>query len=836
MSKEPISNAEELTSQMRQEVSKGSGIDEKYKDWFLEYASYVILDRAVPYIDDGLKPVQRRILHSLNELEDGRYNKAANVIGHTMRYHPHGDMAIGDALVKIAQKDLLIDTQGNWGNPITGDRAAAPRYIEARLSDLAKEILFNDKTTKWQMSYDGRNKEPVKLPVKFPLLLALGVEGIAVGLATKILPHNFVELIRESIAILRGYEPKLLPDFPSGGVADFGAYNDGKKGGKIRVRAVINVESSKLLKIVELPFGVTTSGMIDSILSANDKGQLKIKKIEDNTAQNVEILVHLPPSASPEKMIQALYAFTDCEVSISPNCCVIADNKPQFCGVSDVLKHSVNETKRLLTLELELEQARLKQRLHFSLLEKIFIEHKIYRKIEKAETWDDVLLVIRKSLKAHKDDLLLELSEDDIVKLTEIKIKRISKFDSNRAEEVLSNLRSELAEVEKNLGQITKYSIQYFNNLQKKFAKGRERKTRMETFSKVKVTALAVSDQKLYVNRKDGFIGTGLKKEEFLFECSKMDEIIAVCQDGTFMVSKVSNKMFVGKDIIHVAIFKRGDERKIYHLVYRDGKAGAAMVKRFNITSITRDKQYHLTKGSDHSKVLYFSVNANGESEKIKAVFKPSAKLRKKDQVFDFASMPVKSRSGNGIILTKNPVSKVLQILKGASTLAAQRLWFDKEQMRLNSEGQGQYLGKFEGEEQLIAVYSSGNYEIVTCDLEQSFADGLIELQKWVPNETVLSVIYYDGQREDVYVKRALIEESLTGSREYIPKTKGSKVLLATLKVNPVVRAEFLQSRKTSAQTIKLQDFIDIKSLKSVGNKLSKYQLKGVKIIPNIEV
>ena len=823
----------EQTEPHRQGAVSANGLDNLYKDWFLDYASYVILDRAIPSLEDGLKPVQRRILHSLNDLEDGRYNKAANVIGHSMRYHPHGDMAISDAMVKLAQKDLLIDTQGNWGSLITGDRAAAARYIEARLSGFAREVVFNPETTWWQRSYDGRNDEPVFLPVKFPLLLAQGAEGIAVGLSTKILPHNFCELLKESISILKGYRPQILPDFPTGGIADFSDYKEGKKGSKVKVRAVIETLNQKTLCIKEVPFGVTTSGLIDSILAAMEKGQIKIKKLQDNTAQDVEILIHLSAGSSPDKLISALYAFTDCEVSISPNCCVIADGKPIFCSVNDVLKSTTENTKSLLEKELRISEKKLRQKIHAGILEQIFIEEKIYRKIETASSFEEVLKKIKRYLKPFSDDFFLELSDEDVEKLTEIKIKRISKFEKDQSSASLEKLKSELKQVEHNLAHINKYAISYFRELLKKYGKGRERRTRIESFNKVDVKSLAVNDQKLYVNRKDGFIGTSLKQDEFLFECSKLDEIIAICEDGSFKVIKVCAKSYIGKNIIWVDKFVKNDEQKTYHIIYRNGKSGSAIAKRCNILSATKDKAYQLTKGSDNSKVLYLSVNPEGKPEIVSVNLKPGTQVKKKSHLFDFSTIEVKNRSAVGTILTKHPVSKIIRHKLSQNKSSSQRVWFDRNTGKLNFDGNGVYLGKFSAQEKLIALFQSGTYEILSCQMERFFSEDLIELQKWEP-KTIISAIYLDGAKNDLYVKRIAVSDDSIGSKSFVPKTKGTKLMLATLKAHPVIKADFATDGKSSpppSQLIKLEEFIDIKNIRSVGEKLSNFPVKKVKMV-----
>jgi len=648
-----------------------------YKDWFLDYASYVILERAVPHLNDGLKPVQRRILHSMKRMDDGRYNKVANIIGHTMQFHPHGDASIGDALVQMGQKDLLIDTQGNWGNILTGDGAAAPRYIEARLSKFALEIVFNPKTTDWKLSYDGRNKEPVTLPVKFPLLLAIGVEGIAVGLASKILPHNFNELIDASINYLLGKEFVLYPDFPTGGLIDVSKYNDGQRGGIVKVRAKIEKADKKSLVIKEIPFGKTTSSLIESIIKDNEKGKIKIKKIDDNTSANVEIVIHLLPGVSPDKTIDALYALTDCEYSISPNTCVITGEKPSFMGVSEILRHSVDNTVRLLKTELEIRLKELQEEWHMSSLEKIFIEEKIYRDIEECETWDAVIKAIDDGLKPFRKRLLREVTRDDIVQLTEIRIKRISKFDSKKADEHIKGIEAEIDETKNHLGNITAYTINYFRQIRKKFGKGRERKTEIRSFDTILASKVVANNARLYINYKEGFIGTGLKKDEFICECSDMDDIIAIRKDGGYLVTKVTEKVFVGNDIIYAQVFRKNDERTIYNVVYQDGRDGPVYVKRCAITGLTRDKEYNLTRGIPGSKIIYFSANPNGEAEVIRVHHKPRARLKKLVFEFDFGQLGIKGRSSMGNILTRNPVHRITLKEKGLSTLGGRKIWFD---------------------------------------------------------------------------------------------------------------------------------------------------------------
>jgi len=683
-----------------------------YKDWFLDYASYVILERAVPAIEDGLKPVQRRILHAMKEMDDGRFNKVANVIGQTMQYHPHGDASIGDAIVNLGQKDLLIETQGNWGDIRTGDGAAAARYIEARLSKFALDVVFNPQTTEWQLSYDGRKKEPVTLPLKFPLLLAQGVEGIAVGLSTKVLPHNFIELIEGSIEILQGGTTNILPDFPTGGMADFSEYNEGQRGGRVKVRARIEEEDNKTLLIKDIPFGTTTNSLIESIIKANDKGKIKIKKVVDNTARDVEIQIQLMPGQSPGMAIDALYAFTDCEVSISPNACVIIGEKPVFLSVNEILEANTRQTKSLLKRELEIRKGELLEKLLFSSLEKIFIENRIYRDIEECETWEAVIETIDRGLDPYKPSFYREITQDDIVRLTEIKIKRISKFDAFKADELMRKLEEELKEVNYNLKHLTDYAIAYYQGLLAKYGKGRERKTEIQAFDTIEATVVAANNAKLYVNRADGFVGYGLKKDEYVCDCSDLDDIIAFKRDGTCVVSKIQDKVFMGKDIIHVAVYRKGDERMVYNMVYLDGATGRAMVKRFQVLSVTRDREYDLTKGTKGSKVLYFTANPNGEAEIVAVYLTQGAKARVKVFDFDFATLEIKGRAANGNILTKYPIRKIQLKVEGTSTLGGLDIYYDEHVGKLNTDQRGRKIGNFLGDDRIIAFYKDGSYEL----------------------------------------------------------------------------------------------------------------------------
>ncbi|NNC45282.1 MAG: DNA gyrase/topoisomerase IV subunit A, partial [Winogradskyella sp.] len=731
-------------------ITKVTGM---YKDWFLDYASYVILERAVPAIEDGFKPVQRRIMHSMKDLDDGRYNKVANIVGHTMQYHPHGDASIADAMVQIGQKDLLIDTQGNWGNILTGDSAAASRYIEARLSKFALDVVYNPKITEWQASYDGRRKEPVNLPVMFPLLLAQGGEGIAVGLSTKILPHNFIELIDASVKHLNGKRFSLVPDFPTGGVADFTNYNDGLRGGKVRVRAKISQKDKNTLLITEIPFGTTTTSLIDSILKANDKGKIKIKKIEDNTAAEVEILVHLPSGISPDKTIDALFAFTNCEVSISPLGCVIEDNKPLFVGVSEMLRRSTDNTVQLLKSELEIKLSEFEEQWHFASLERIFIENRIYRDIEEEETWEGVIRAIDKGLKPHIKHLKRDVTTDDITRLTEIRIKRISKFDIDKAQQRIDALEDQIAEVKHHLAHLIEYAIAYFSRLKKDYGSGKERKTEIRVFDDVDVTKVVIRNTKLYVNREEGFVGTSLKRDEYVCDCSDIDDIIVFTRDGVMMVTKVDSKTFIGKNIIHVAVFKKKDKRTIYNMIYRDGKSGPSYVKRFAVTSITRDKEYDLTNGSKNSTIWYFSANPNGEAEVVTVLLRQVGSIKKLKWDLDFADILIKGRASKGNLVTKYSIKRIELKEKGVSTLKPRKIWFDDTVQRLNVDGRGELIGEFRGEDRLLIITQSGIVKTILPELTTHFDNDMIALEKWIPKKPI-SAIYFDGNKERYYVKR----------------------------------------------------------------------------------
>ena len=807
------------------------GVDGLYKNWFLDYASYVILERAVPRIEDGLKPVQRRIMHSLKEMDDGRFNKVANVIGNTMQYHPHGDAAIGEAMVNIGQKEILIDTQGNWGDVRTGDSAAAPRYIEARPSKFALEVVYNGQTTAWQLSYDGRKKEPVTLPVKFPLLLAQGVEGIAVGLSTKILPHNFCELIKASIDVLKGKNPKVYPDFPTGGIADFTDYNQGLRGGKIKVRAKIDVVDKKTLSIKEIPFSTTTTSLMESIVKASEKGQIKVKQVVDNTAKDVEIQIHLQPGQSPEIAMDALYAFTDCEISISPNACVIVEDKPQFMSVNDILKYNTHNTVKLLKQELEIRKAELKEKILFSSLEKIFIENRIYRDIEECESWEEVIKTIDKGLKPHKKKFYREITSDDIVRLTEIKIKRISKFDSFKADELLKDLEKELKETEHHLRNLTEYAISYYQNLLTKYGKGRERKTEIKSFQSVTAVEVIAINQKLYVNRTDGFAGFGLKRDEFVCDCSDLDDIIAIRRDGKALVSRISEKVFMGKDILYIGVWKKGDDRMVYNLVYSDGKSGKGFVKRFTMPGVIRDKEYDLTQGHPNSRIHHVTGNPNGEAEVVEVKLSQSSTARKKIFEFDFADLEIKGRGARGNTLTKYPIRRVDLLRAGTSTLSKLNLWYDADDGRLNKDGRGKYLGKFDGEDQLISFMRNGSYKITGYDLATRFEpEKTLAVEKFNPKKAI-SAVYVDGESKQYMVKRFLLETS-TVDKEFgfISESIGSRLVCVSTADSPEIELELIKgkSKSKTKEVVSLEDIVDVKGWKALGNRLTQYKVVKV--------
>jgi len=803
-----------------------------YKDWFLDYASYVILERAVPAIEDGFKPVQRRIMHSMKDLDDGRYNKVANIVGHTMQYHPHGDASIADAMVQIGQKDLLIDTQGNWGNILTGDRAAASRYIEARISKFGLDVVYNPKITEWQASYDGRRKEPVNLPVMFPLLLAQGGEGIAVGLSTKILPHNFIELIDASIKHLEGKKFTILPDFPTAGIADFSNYNDGLRGGKVRVRAKIAQLDKNTLVITELPFGTTTSSLIDSILKANDKGKIKVKKIEDNTAAEVEILVHLPSGLSPDKTIDALYAFTSCESSISPLGCVIEDNKPLFVGVTEMLRRSTDNTVQLLKQELEIKLGELEEQWHFASLERIFIENRIYRDIEEEDTWEGVINAINKGLQPHIKHLKRAVTTEDIVRLTEIRIKRISKFDIDKAQQKIDALEEQIAEVKHHLAHLVEYAIAYFKRLKKEYGEGRERKTEIRTFDDVDATKVIIRNTKLYVNREEGFIGTSLRRDEYVGDCSDIDDIIVFTKAGKMMVTKVGTKTFIGKDIIHVAVFKKKDKRTIYNMIYRDGKSGPSYIKRFAVTSITRDKDYDLTNGNKGSVCLYFSANPNGEAEVVTINLRQSGSIKKLKWDIDFAEILIKGRASKGNLVAKYPVKRVELKEKGVSTLKPRKIWFDDTVQRLNVDERGELIGEFRGEDKLLIINQSGVLKTVTPEVTMHFDDGMIVMEKWVPKKPI-SAVYFNGEKEMYYVKRFLIEHE--GREEsFISEHPNSQLEIVSTDWKPIAEIVFAKERGKDRKDnleVNLEEFIDIKGLSAQGNQLTKDKVNQINLL-----
>jgi topoisomerase-4 subunit A len=826
-------NPEEQSNQQEPSILRVSGM---YQEYFLDYASYVILERAVPALSDGLKPVQRRLLHSLKEMDDGRYHKVANIIGHTMKYHPHGDASIGDALVQLGQKDLLIDMQGNWGNILTGDSAAAPRYIEARLTKFALEVAYSPKVTEWQSSYDSRGKEPVHLPMKFPLVLALGAEGIAVGLSTKILPHNFNELIDGSIKVLRGRKAVIYPDFATGGIADFTQYNDGLRGGKVRVRAKISQRDTKSLIITEIPFGTTTQSLIDSILKANDKGKIKIKKIEDNTAENVEIIVYLPAGISPDKTIDALYAFTDCEVSVSPNICVIHQDKPVFVGASELLKDSAWLTKDVLEAEQKIKLNELQEQWHFASLERIFIEKKIYRDIEEAETWEEVISFIRKGLEPHIKNLIREVTDDDIVRLTEIRIKRISKFDSSKADDHILNLEGQIEEVKNNLANIIDFTVDYYKNLKKKYGKGRERKTEIRTFDDINAKRVAIANQKLYVNREEGFIGTSLKRDEFVTECSDIDDIIVFLKSGKMKVVPVDSKTFIGKGILHIAVFKKKDKRTVYNLIYRDGRQGNSYMKRFNVTSITRDREYDLGQGKPGTTVLYFTANPNGEAETITVHLKALQKLKKLKWDINFADLAIKGRASKGNLLTKFPVRKIELKEQGVSTLAARKIWFDNTVNRLNVDGRGDFLGAFKGEDKILTIMSSGYYRLMTFDLSNHFEDDMILIRKW-DKERPINAVYFDGGKERYYVKRFIPEVS-DKKELFITEHPNSQLEIATVLRQPSIEVTFkkIKGKERENLVVDLAEFIAVKGMKALGNQLTPHPVKVIDLKESDEV
>ncbi|SMC98737.1 DNA gyrase/topoisomerase IV subunit A [Chryseobacterium sp. YR221] len=809
-------------------LKKVSGL---YKDWFLDYASYVILDRAIPSVYDGLKPVQRRIMHSMRELEDGRYNKVANIVGNTMKYHPHGDASITDAMVQIGQKEILIDTQGNWGNIYTGDSAAAARYIEARLTPFALEVVFNPKTTEWAKSYDGRNNEPIDLPVKFPLLLAQGVEGIGVGLSTKILPHNFNELINASVAYLKGKRFEIFPDFLTAGYLDVSEYNDGHRGGKVRARAKITQTDKHLLVISELPYSKTTSDLIDSILKANEKGKIKIKKIEDNTSDKVEILIHIHHDVSPDKTIDALYAFTDCQVTISPNACVIVGDKPMFMNVSEILKMNTDHTVSLLKKELEIELHELQENWHFSSLERIFIENRIYHDIEEVKTWDDVLKTIDKGLKPHTKHLLRAVTEEDILRLTEIRIKRISRFDLDKFKENIAALEGKIEQVKHNLAHLIPYAIEYYLNIQKKYGKDKQRKTELRIFDTIDATKVAVANEKFYANFEEGFIGTSLRKDQYMFDCSDIDDIITFRKDGSMKVVKVEAKTFIGKDILHVAIWKKNDKRTVYNMIYREGRDGPYYMKRFSVTGVTRNTDYPLASDKKGSEMLYFSANPNGEAETVTVLLKPNPRIRKNKMEINFSELAIKGRDSKGNLVTKYAVKKVDMKEEGVSTLAPRKIWFDDTVRRLNADARGTLLGSFKGDDKILTINTNGEVKLVSFDLGNRFDDEYLVLEKWRPGQAI-TCIYYDGEKDMYFIKRFLLENTVnvqTFMPSEHPKSFIENVIVANEATAEIIFAKD-KGKDREPETIAIDEFIAVKGIKAIGNQFTKFKVKAINI------
>lgn len=831
MEEEYLEPDEISKEELEDSLTRVSGM---YKDWFLDYASYVILERAVPSLEDGFKPVQRRILHSMKDLDDGRFNKVANVVGHTMQYHPHGDASIADAMVQIGQKDLLIETQGNWGNILTGDRSAASRYIEARLSKFALEVVFSPKITKWQSSYDGRRKEPINLPVKFPLLLAQGGEGIAVGLSTKILPHNFIELIDSSIKCLKGQKFIIYPDFPTSGIIDISNYNDGLRGGRIKVRARISQLNKNTLVISQIPFTTTTSSLIDTIVKANDNGKIKIKKIEDNTANDVEVLVHLPSGVSPDKTIDGLFAFTSCETSISPLGCVIENNKPLFIGVSEILEKSTDRTKKLLKLELEYKRGDFENQWHYASLERIFIENRIYRDIENVETWEGVIKAISEGLQPFTNDLKREVVEDDIVRLTEIKIKRISKFDIDKAQIKIESIESELEKITFHLNNLTDFAISYYKNLKSVYGKNKKRKTEIRIFDDVDAKKVVVKNSKLYVNREEGFIGTSIRKDEFVEECSDIDDVIAFTEEGKMMVTKVDSKKFIGKNIKHVAVFKKKDKRTVYNMIYRDGKKGTSYIKRFSVTGVTRDKDYDLTRGTEGSKILYFSANPNGEAEIVNVILRQSGSIKKLKWELDFADLEIKGRSSKGNIVTKYTVNKIEFKEKGLSTLKPRKIWFDETIQRLNVENRGELLGEFKADDSLLIIQQNGILKTFKPNLNMHFPEDMIILEKWIIDKP-LSAIYFDGNKDRYFIKRFLAG-SQNVDQYFIPSNSKVQLEIVSSDWKPVIDISFSKTSKGTKDNLieKIEELISVKGIKALGNQLSSFKIKNINLIEPI--
>ena len=802
-----------------------------YQNWFLDYASYVILERAVPALNDGLKPVQRRILHSMKELEDGRYNKVANIIGNTMKYHPHGDASIGDALVQLGQKELLIDCQGNWGNTLTGDGAAAPRYIEARLSKFALHVAFNPKTTNWLMSYDGRNKEPEQLPMKFPLLLAQGAEGIAVGMACKFLPHNFIELIDQSINHLRGKKVELLPDFPNGGMADFTGYNDGLRGGRVRVRAKIKKVDNKTLTIHEIPFGTTTGSLIESVLKANDKGKIKIKKIEDNTSSEAEIIVHLFPGVSPDKTIDALYAFTDCEVSMAPNSSIIDGDKPRFLGVTEILRINTDNTVRLLKLELEIRLDELERQWHFSTLEKLFINNEMYIDFKHYSDREALYEYLYKRFEPFKKQLIRAIEDEDLHKLTQIPMIRITRFDSTKADDVLLKIEEEIQVVKAHLNNLVEYAIDYYKDLKKRFGAGKERKTEIKVFDNISASKVIIANRKLYVDYEEGFIGYGLKKNEPIGDCSEIDDIICFFASGKMMVTKVSDKKFVGKDLIFASVWKKGDTRTIYHLFYQDGIGGATMMKRFYVNSITRDSEYDLTKGAKGSKMLYFSVHPNGEREVISVLLRPRPHLKRLRFDVDLGELLIKGRNSAGNRVTKEIIQKIIQKEVGGSTLAARKIWYDGIVGRLNDEGRGKFLGSFKGDDRILTLYRNGEYRLSSFDLATHFDEDMVHIEKWIQDRPI-STVYFDAEKEMHYVKRFVCEVQVDKRISFISEAAGSYMDVVSTAYRPeakIVYNKLLKETKNLPDNVmNLADLIEVKGMKAQGNQMTKLKVKEI--------
>lgn len=829
----------------RENPFENSHIDDKiiplnglYENWFLDYASYVILERAVPALFDGLKPVQRRILHSMKELDDGRYNKVANIIGNTMKYHPHGDASIGDALVALGQKDLLIDCQGNWGNTLTGDGAAAPRYIEARLSKFANHVVFNPKTTNWLLSYDGRNKEPDQLPVKFPLLLAQGAEGIAVGMACKILPHNFNELIEQSINHLRGKKVEIYPDFLLGGMADFSNYNDGLRGGKVRVRAKIKKLDNKTLVINEIPFGTTTSSLIESILKANEKGKIKVKKIDDNTSANAEIIIHLAPGVSPDKTLDALYAFTDCEVSISPNASIIDGDKPRFIGVSEILRINTNNTVQLLKWELEIRLNELMQQWHFSTLEKIFIREEMYIDFKLYGDREQLYAYLYKRFEPFKDKFVRAITDEDLLRLTQIQMIRITRFDSDKADELILKLEAEMEQVKDKLANLIDYAIEYFKDLKKRFGDGKERKTEIKVFDNITATKVIIANRKLYVDPEEGFIGWGLKKNEPVNDCSEIDDIIVFFNTGKMMVTKVADKKFVGKGIVHADVWKKGDTRTIYHVMYQDGIGGPTMMKRFFVNSITRDTEYDLSRGAKGSKLLYFAVHPNGEREVVTVLLRPRPHLKRLRFDIDFGELLIKGRGASGNRVTKEIVQKIVQKEVGGSTLAARKIWYDTVVGRLNDEGRGKFLGSFKGEDKILTLYKTGEYRLSSFDLATHFDEDMIHIEKWIPDHAI-SAVYYDAEKEMHYVKRFYCEVTTDKKVSFISESEGSYLDTVSTAYRPEVKIVYnkllRETKNLPDNIINIADIIDVKGMKAQGNQLTKLKVKEIVLTHEID-